>query len=209
MGTWHFSLVLSGWEGGNHPLSWEGKWEGLTWKTLNGGFKYNMHYTRHFNVYWSLSLKTLSISVVASMVFGLIQEGKKYNIASQGFANLAGLKEHITWYRVCEWRMCIKLGMCEAQNAKQDTESFQTCLEKEHRSRQDVCIFLVVTVLLSPSLLSQWWILQSLYPTCEGGGYSQCQPGPESPHSQVPGPGGNEKITKQEEENEGTVHLSL
>lgn len=89
--------------------------------------------------------------------------------------------------------------MCEAQNAYQDTESFQTCLEKEHRSRQDVCIFLVVTVLLSPSLLSQWWILPSLCSTCEGGGYSQCQPGPKSPHSQVPGPGGNEKITKQEE----------
>lgn len=56
----------------------------------------------------SVLKKPLSISVVSGTGFGLIQKGKKYNIACEDFTNLAGVKECVKWCRVCEGRVCIK-----------------------------------------------------------------------------------------------------
>lgn len=146
--------------------------------------------------------------------FGLIRKGKKCNIACEDFANLAGVKGHVKWCRVCERRMCIKWKYVRHRHAHQDTESFQTRLGRGTRVQTRRVHFpgRRCSVIPLASLSGGFHHFFTLHMRVEGSLTARLVQSPPTPSYLAQGGRGkaNNKEARRGGENEGTaLHLQL
>lgn len=193
-------------ESKSHYLSWEGKCEALTclgniwnnglgWETLDSRVRLTLDIYICYN---SLSLKKillrselLSINFTSRTILGVIQKEKQCDIACKDFTNLVGLKEQTKRSHFCEWRTCIKSRTCEARTYISSHKVLPKHTWKRAAGVQTRRYLPGCPVLWSSSATLPW---EASLPYVLECGWNSGSPLPDPfPHSQVPGPRGNEK----------------